>query len=382
MLTTPDHVMTDRAVAGTSKKSKPKLYYPSWRSVLTETSETAKAKHPEQWVNQSLTFQATFSGLEVLREVLTTRNLELLFAATPTFSGEYMAGESLKTIMSRFKSAPIRPNEFYAVFDLHACHYLEMDEKLDQLLGFSPEDFNVPSLMKNDAYTHIFHVRDHYHMLRWACLAQMMVASNMLVWRSMEDQFRIRFRVRTQKSSLASYREHEYLTLEKLCFLYNEQHSNLVIPKLHIDKWLIYDRSEFEQVRPTWISSIERQSILNDVLYLLNAGLLDFPVQYLLYLQERSAVDRNKAIAERLNDQILRHAGIEAQLDEQQIADCMAKTIRPRIAQAVNQWEHRKPHDLCTVDSDIQAVEAARSLGLLPIPDRIRKILYKNIMAF
>ncbi len=153
-------------------------------------------------------------------------------------------------------------------------------------------------------------------------------------------------------------------------------------PKLHIDKWLIYDRSEFEQVRPTWISTIERQSILNDLLYLLNAGLLDFPVQYLLYLQERSSVDRNKAIAERLNDQILRHAGIEAQLDEQQIADCMAKTIRPRIAQAVNQWEHRKPHDLCTVDSDIQAVEAARSLGLLPIPDRIRKILYKNIMAF
>jgi hypothetical protein len=67
---------------------------------------------------------------------------------------------------------------------------------------------------------------------------------------------------------------------------------------------------------------------------------------------------------------------------EKQIADCMAKTISPRIAQAVNTWEHRKPHDLCTVDSDLQAVEAARSLGLLPIPDRIRKVLYKNIMAF
>jgi hypothetical protein len=382
MLTTPDHVMTDRAVAGTSKKSKPKLYYPSWKSVLTEISETAKTKHPEQWVNQALTFQATFSGLEVLREVLTTRNLELLFAATPAFLGEYVAGESLETIMSRFKSAPIRPNEFYAVFDLHACHYLEMDRKLDQLLGFQPDDFNVPALMKNDAYTHIFHVRDHYHMLRWACLAQMMVAGNMLVWRSMEDQFRIRFRVRTQKSSLAAYREHEYLTLEKLCFLYNEEHSDTAVPKLHIDKWLIYDRSEFEQVRPTWISSIERQTILNDTLYLFNAALLDFPVQYLLYLQERGTVDRNKAIAGRLNDHILAHAGIDAQLDEQQIADCMAKTIRPRIAQAVNQWEHRKPHDLCKVDSDIQAVEAARSLGLLPIPDRIRKVLYKNIMAF
>jgi hypothetical protein len=382
MLTTPNHVVTDRAVAGNAKKSKPKLYYPSWKATLTEVSEAAKAKYPEQWVNQPVPYSATMAGLEVLREVLTTRNLELLFSATPPFQGEYTAGESLDTIMTRFKSAPIRPNEFYAVFDLHACRYLEMDSKLDELLGFGPDDFNVPALMKNDAYTHIFHVRDHHHMLRWACLAQMMVASHMLVWRSLEDQFRIRFRVRTQKSTLASYREHEYITLEKLCFLYNEEHQDTVLPKLHIDKWLIYDRSEFEQVRPVWISSMDRQSILNDALYLFNAALIDFPVQYLLYLQERSTADRNKAIAERLNAHILAYSGIEAQLDEQQIADCMAKTIRPRIAQAVNTWEHRKPHDLCTVDSDLQAVEAARSLGLLPIPDRIRKVLYKNIMAF
>lgn len=382
MLTTPHHVVSDRAVTGNSKKSKPKLYYPSWKATLTEVSEAAKAKHPEQWVNQPVPYSATMAGLEVLREVLTTRNLELLFSATPPFQGEYTAGESLDTIMTRFKSAPIRPNEFYAVFDLHACRYLEMDSKLDELLGFGPDDFNVPALMKNDAYTHIFHVRDHHHMLRWACLAQMMVASHMLVWRSLEDQFRIRFRVRTQKSTLASYREHEYITLEKLCFLYNEEHQDTVLPKLHIDKWLIYDRSEFEQVRPVWISSMDRQSILNDALYLFNAALIDFPVQYLLYLQERSTADRNKAIAERLNAHIQTYSGIEAQLDEQQIADCMAKTIRPRIAQAVNTWEHRKPHDLCTVDSDLQAVEAARSLGLLPIPDRIRKVLYKNIMAF
>jgi hypothetical protein len=382
MLTTPDHAVSVRAVAGNSKKSKPKLYYPSWKATLTEVSEAAKAKQPEQWVHQPVPYSATMAGLEVLREVLTTRNLELLFSATPPFQGEYTAGESLDTIMARFKSAPIRPNEFYAVFDLHACRYLEMDSKLDELLGFGPDDFNVPALMKNDAYTHIFHVRDHHHMLRWACLAQMMVASHMLVWRSLEDQFRIRFRVRTQKSTLANYREHEYITLEKLCFLYNEEHQGTILPKLHIDKWLIYDRSEFEQVRPVWISSMDRQSILNDALYLFNAALIDFPVQYLLYLQERSTADRNKAIAERLNAHILAYSGIEAHLDEQQIADCMAKTIRPRIAQAVNTWEHRKPHDLCTVDSDLQAVEAARSLGLLPIPDRIRKVLYKNIMAF
>jgi hypothetical protein len=151
------------------------------------------------------------------------------------------------------------------------------------------------------------------------------------------------------------------------------------MPSLHIDKWLIYDRSEFEQVRPTWISNFERQGHLNAVLYLFNAALIQFPVQYLVYLHERSMADRNKAIAARLNDQIARYAGIESTLEEQSIADCFAKTIRPRMEQTLNAWEFRKPTDLCALESDAQAVQAARTLGLLPIPESILKIIYSGV---
>jgi hypothetical protein len=188
--------------------------------------------------------------------------------------------------------------------------------------------------------------------------------------------------VRTQKSTLASYRAHEFVTLEKLCFLFNEETPEGCRPSMHIDKWFIYDRSEFEQVRPSWISSIDRQGNLNAILYLFNAALINFPTQYLLYLHERSLADRNKAIAMRLNDAILRSTGIDASFDEQSVADCFAKTIRPRVEQTVNAWEFRKAGDLCSLESDAQAVQAARNLGLLPIPEKVLTFLYSGIIEY
>jgi hypothetical protein len=275
---------------------------------------------------------------------------------------------------------PVRPNEFYAVFDLQRAQYREMDSKLDSLLGFKPEEFDVPALMLKDSFTHIFHPRDHYHMLRWACIAQSMVAARIFRWNSMEDQFRIRFRVRTQKSNIASYRAHEFITLEKLCFLYNEQTSSDCKPAMHIDKWLIFDRSEFEHVRPSWISTLDRQGNLNATLFLLNAAIINFPVQYLVYLHERSMADRNKVIAARLQENIFKNTGVEALLEEQAVADCFAKTIRPRMEQAINSWEFRRADDLCTMESDAQAVQAAKSLGLLPIPEKVLKVIYSGVV--
>jgi len=362
------------------KKSKNKLLFPSWKAVLTDLLDHARLGHSDDFDARAADYRSIMEELEVLREITLSRNLELLFSHRPSYKSTYTSNCNLQEILAQFKSLPVRPNEFYALFDLRAAHYREMDSKLDSLLGLRPEDFNIPALMQKDAFAHIFHPRDHYHMLRWACLAQSMVAARIFRWNSMEDQFRIRFRVRTQKSNITSYREHEFITLEKLCFLYNEETPEGCSPSLHIDKWLIYDRSEFDQVRPTWISTIDRQEDLNAALYLFNAALIQFPVQYLLYLHERSLVDRNKAIAARINEQVLRSTGIESQLEEQAVADCFAKTIRPRMEQTINAWEFRKAGDLCKLASDVHATQAARSLGLLPIPKKVRSFIYSGIL--
>jgi len=366
--------------AFTRKKTKSKLLFPSWKAVLNDLLDRARIDNVDDFDARKADCRGIVDELDVLREIILSRNLALLFSHIPSYKSTYTSNCNLEDIMEQFKSIPVRPNEFYAVFDLRNAHYREMDSKLDTLLGLRPDDFNIPALMQKDAFTHIFHPRDHYHMLRWACLAQSMVAARIFRWSSMEDQFRIRFRVRTQKSTIASYRAHEFITLEKLCFLFNEETPEGCMPSLHIDKWLIYDRSEFDQVRPSWISSLDRQGHLNALLYLFNAALIQFPVQYLLYLHERSLVDRNKAIAARLNENILRSTGIEPQFEEQAIADCFAKTIRPRMEQTLNAWEFRKAGDLCKLESDVQAVQAAQSMGLLPIPERVLRFIYSGVV--
>ncbi len=361
------------------KKNKSKLHFPSWKAIFNDTIQNLRFKNEADFDHRPIDTHRIVNDIAGLREILLSRNLEMLFAHSPQYESTYYNDRNLDDVLAHFKSLPVRPNEFYAVFDLHTCYYREMDSKLDDLLGLKPDDFNVPALMQKDSFTHIFHPRDHYHMLRWACLAQAMVAERIFRWESLQDQFRIRFRVRTQKSNVAAYREHEFITLEKICFLFNEESEHGCLPSLHIDKWLIYDRSEFDQVRPAWLGSIERQGALNAVLYLMNAALIQFPVQYLVYLHERSIADRNKAIASRLNEQIFRNSGIEANIEEQAIADCFAKTIRPRMEQTLNAWEFRKPGDYCTLESDSQAVQAARSLGLLPIPEVLLNSIYKGI---
>ena len=224
------------------KKHKTKLHFPSWKAVLSDILQKGRMLTPAVFDPRMPDCHRTVAELEGLREILLSRNLDLMFAQTPHYEGSYTNESNLQNTLEQFKSMPVRPNEFYAVFDLHTCMYREMDRKLDDLLGLKPDDFNVPALMKKDSATHIFHPRDHYHMLRWACLAQAMVASPIFRWESLQDQFRIRFRVRTQKSTQAAYRAHEFITLEKLCFLYNEQIGERCIPSLHIDKWLIFDQ--------------------------------------------------------------------------------------------------------------------------------------------
>jgi hypothetical protein len=370
----------DTTVSFQRKKPKSKLHFPSWKAVLTDMLHAGKIANQEEFTEQTIDCRQIIEELELMREVILSRNLELLFSCKPNYQSTYTSDCNLDEVLANFKSLPIRPNEFYAVFDLHEARYREMDEKLDALLGLKPEDFNIPALFQKDSFTHIFHPRDHYHMLRWACLANMMVATKLFRWNSLEDQFRIRFRVRTQKSTISSYRSHEFITLEKLCFLYNENSNEGCIPSMHIDKWLIFDRSEFDQVRPSWISSLDRQSLLNSALYLLNAAMINIPVQYLLYLHERSKVDRNKAIAARINEQIAHATGIEANIEEQAIADCFAKTIRPRMEQSINAWEFRKSGDLCSLESDTQAVECAKALGLVPIPQHVLEVIYASVI--
>ena len=97
MLTTPRHIVSDRDVPSLVKKSKPKLYYPSWKSALTEVTHTDKAKHPEQWVNHSTasnTFYTLRNRLAILTDPDAHKAIQLIldiYPDNPIYRRNYLA---------------------------------------------------------------------------------------------------------------------------------------------------------------------------------------------------------------------------------------------------------------------------------------------------
>ena len=117
------------------KKIKSKLQFPSWRAVMRDVLENAQLHHPADFDAQSPDYRTIADNLNLLREVILSRNTELLFSRMPSYDGTYKSDVNLEEVLALFKALPIRPNEFYAVFDLKTAQYREMDDKLDSLTG-------------------------------------------------------------------------------------------------------------------------------------------------------------------------------------------------------------------------------------------------------
>ena len=54
--------------------------------------------------------------------------------------------------------------------------------------------------------------------------------------------------------------------------------------------------------------------------------------------------------------------------------------IGNRIAEAMNLWDKRDHENKISIQSDIDAVKYAKTLGLLPIPEAVSTCIYKQIM--
>lgn len=365
---------------GSKVNKKAKLVFPNLRSIITEIVQDAMTEMPEEFEPNFRQFERIFDKLDLVHKVIEEKDPVNLIMFLGDADARYESYYSFSDVVERFKSISVRPNEFYAIFNLYAFRHEEVDPAITRLLGIQPADFNLHAMAGWDKDNPLFHPRDNNHVLRWASIAYFMFTLKMLKWTSMHDQYRVRFRVGTMKSSLTTIRSQDYVSLEKLCFLfYDKTEDGSTRPIYHFDKWLVYSEQEFDFVKPSWLSSPGRQEILNDFLYLINAYMIGLPSQYLVYLHEKSRNDRNKAVAVQVNLMLEKLANIKNGNDEQQIADCFAKTIRKKVAQAMNKWDKRKAKDLLKISSDHEAIHYAKVLGLLPIPKKVLDTIYKNV---
>jgi hypothetical protein len=105
--------------------------------------------------------------------------------------------------------------------------------------------------------------------------------------------------------------------------------------------------------------------------------LIGLQPKYVMFMNERIETDRNKAIALNVSEKMQEHSGLKPDLMEKTVADCFSKSIRIRIAEALDTWEPALEKHIINADSD--AVKGAYKLGLLPIPPMVEKLMYSSI---
>jgi hypothetical protein len=112
---------------------------------------------------------------------------------------------------------------------------------------------------------------------------------------------------------------------------------------------------------------------------LLHAYLIGLSPKYLLFLNERIGHDRNKSVAHALNQKGASFLRTKTAFDEIQIGNYFAKTIRPKLSEAMVIWNKQKPNFI--ISSDQEAVDMAKMLGLLPLPEKIEELIFRNISS-
>lgn len=291
-------------------------------------------------------------------------------------------GESsylLEDVISSINHASIHSNEFCSVFDIAAGEHVYVSPHIKDVLGIDPSYFNLSSFLGVNPDVSLYHEDDIMHILRFATCAYQILSIPGLEFKSMRDFHQARFRVNVSNSSIAEIRALGHVMLEKRTYWINPKKEDIQERNMLLFyRWSVYHSSNFDGIEHLFVSDLVRAPFMQDFWYLFHAYLLGISPKFILMLDARRNYDRNKAIALYMNEQIEKHTGIKSCLDEGQVADCFAKTIRPKIAEAITIWEKREK-DL-VISSDQEAVSYAKRLGLLPIPKRVLEMMYSNVM--
>jgi hypothetical protein len=284
----------------------------------------------------------------------------------------------------RPQSVPYRsafPNEFIAILDLQKFKHIKIDATICKTLGIKSGDFNLKAMAGMDPRVQLHHAEDVQHVIKWATLAYATIHMNVFRWKLNEDVFKINFRAGTASSNNAELRESQFVYFEKSFLLLRAegQGEEINIPTYLLNKVSLLPSQCYQPVSLHFVAAPIRANLINGFIYLFNLILLGVPIKYILFLHEKS-IRRNIAeVTKSINSKINKHHRVSNCFTEKQISDCLQKSVRRRISQAYNSWNRRSKNRIVDCESDMEAIECAKLLSLLPIPSTIELLIYKNV---
>ena len=296
--------------------------------------------------------------------------------------GHYQIDYNGSELIEQLKSTCIADNQFYTVYDTLAGNYTQKDERISSILGIASSKFDVYAMAGLDPSNRMYHSDDVFHMIRWASLGYLFLTFPGVQWGILRNYYSVSFRVNMEESSIPEIKRRKYVQLEKKCFpIFGMGDGGHPVPLYHFDQWSVLPDDGFDSVRPKWITTTNQQEIVDAIFFVLNAYLIGISPKYLMIVSERQRHDRNKEVANAINVKLRHHANLITSIDEYQIGNVLTKTLRSKIENEFNRWDKRTAENRLTIDSEVQAIQACRKLGLLPIPRLAEELLYGSVDA-
>lgn len=366
--------MTDRTY---SPRVGDKLMYPTWKSLILQLPFTKEGRNVGLTRDHVL-LTGIMDKIAMIHKNRAGFFPELAKSFVSEAKASYQTGKPIEEVKESMDNFNFGTNEFHTIYDIPSASYTYVSDKVYSILGIKAEDFNVQRLYSLMPKGGLHHPSDVYHTMRWGNLAYIVLGIPGFIFRANDDHYLIRYRLDTSISEFPEIRDMKYVMVEKRCYLCHDSSADHELkPTMHLDRWTVLDSTKHHFIQPQFVTSPNQSMVMNAMLYLLNCMLIGLQPKYVMFMNERIETDRNKAIALSVSEKMQEHSGLKPDLMEKTVADCFSKSIRIRIAEALDTWEPAPEKHVINADSD--AVKGAYKLGLLPIPPTVEKLMYSSI---
>lgn len=351
-----------------------KIVFTNWKTALTKFLESEMSKNPDLCLPVAKYLSQFIEKMDLIKNDIANKSASISLQMMIRAMASYEPDKDLPSLKDLTKLFPSSKNEFQSIFNIEENKFIWVSSNIEKTLGIKNEEFNLENLIGINGEPLIVN-EDLPHFMRWAGISYLLFSIPGFKFESNNDYQLIKFRINTSKSTIQEIVNLNSLVLAKKSQLHISDDSMAEggIPKYHFDTWTIYDSSFFENVKPHYVTSFSQSSFMNDLAYLINCILIDFPVKYLLILNERSKLDRNKLVAHTMNEKLEKLAKLEGNLDEYKIGDYLNKSIKPKLTTVCKNWCPELKEDII---GDYEAINYAKKMGIIPIPSQVESLLY------
>lgn len=341
------------------------LSFATWKELLVEYFKLIECE-----IDLTGFLKSIESRISEVQELFEKNQPEAAMRIMNNSQGKYIPNTAYEEILTFLSQYRIGNNQFYTVYDSKQNRYLFVDEKVTDFLGTPSSEFTIDWFLDNSEAGFILH-DDYPHVIRWAGIAYSILSMPIFSFKVNQEYYKISFRPSesiTKKTGIKHIEKKSYLTI-------SNDNKDLSFPSLHFDVWTCGYENEELPVKPQFVSDHAQTISINTLTYLLNAFLIGFPTKYLLMLDERINTDRNKDVANNLNDRINLKGNSSNLFTEQSVGDTFAKTIRKKVSETNRIWSATK----ASSNSEPESIAILKSLGLLPIPQNIKDLMFERI---